>query len=208
MNRVYLVLLCIALFILAGCSGRQNNVTFKAVVESVSEHGMMVVTSDNVGFDKASVGYTEALKLDFEPAAGQTVEITILPKIRESYPVQVTAVRIALIQTGGAPSIKAEYRKISAEEAKAMMDAGNVTVLDVRTASEYAEGHIKNAILLPDTDINSKAHAVLPDKQAKILVYCRSGRRSELAARALVQMGYINVYDFGGIIDWPYETVK
>jgi phage shock protein E len=89
-----------------------------------------------------------------------------------------------------------------------MMDAGGVIILDVRTQEEFDGGHIKDAVLLPDTDVAQKAETVLPDRNARILVYCRSGRRSGLAAHALVDLGYTEVYDFGGIIDWPYDTVK
>lgn len=102
----------------------------------------------------------------------------------------------------------AEYRKINAEDAKARMDAGDVIVLDVRTPEEYAQGYIEGAILLPDYEIASKAETVLPDKDATILVYCRSGNRSAGAAKKLVELGYTGVYDFGGIFDWPYEVVK
>ena len=102
----------------------------------------------------------------------------------------------------------AVYRRISAEEARQMMDAGNVIVLDVRTQPEFAEGHIPEAVLLTDSDIAARAGEVLPDKDATILVYCRSGRRSEMAANKLVEMGYTGIHDFGGIIDWPYEVVK
>jgi len=101
----------------------------------------------------------------------------------------------------------AEYRNISPEEAKALIDGGNVIILDVRIKEEYDGGHIKDAILLPDTDIVEQAETVLPDKTAKILVYCRSGRRSASAAKELIAMGYTNVLDFGGIIDWPYQIV-
>ena len=77
-----------------------------------------------------------------------------------------------------------------------------------RTDTEYNEGHIENSVLLPDYTIEDKAEEVMPDKDAMILVYCRSGRRSANAAEKLADMGYNNVYDFGGIIDWPYGTVK
>lgn len=89
-----------------------------------------------------------------------------------------------------------------------MMDSGNgVIVLDVRTPEEFQTGHIAGALLIPDTEIVNKAPSLLTDKSAVILVYCRSGRRSALASEALIQLGYRNVYDFGGIIDWPYEVV-
>ena len=101
-----------------------------------------------------------------------------------------------------------EYIEIGAEDAKKVMDSEEVIVLDVRTQAEYDDGHIENAVLLPVDEISAKAEDVLKDKNAKILVYCRSGNRSATAARTLINMGYTNVYDFGGIIDWPYEIVK
>lgn len=95
----------------------------------------------------------------------------------------------------------ATYHRITPDEAQAKMD-GDVIILDVREQWEFAEGHIPNALLLPDYDIEAKAADLLPDKDKTILVYCRSGRRSEIAARQLIQMGYTQIYDFGGIIDW------
>jgi rhodanese-related sulfurtransferase len=98
--------------------------------------------------------------------------------------------------------------KITAEEAKKKIDENkDVIVLDVRTQEEYESSHIEGAILIPDTDISDHAEEVLTDKSATILVYCRSGRRSALAAQNLSDLGYTSVYDFGGIIDWPYEVV-
>jgi len=103
----------------------------------------------------------------------------------------------------------AVYQKISAKEAKQMMDeGGDFILLDVRTAEEFAEKRIAGAILIPDFEIAARAAAELTDKDARILVYCRSGRRSALAAQALADLGYTNVYDFGGITSWPYETVS
>lgn len=99
------------------------------------------------------------------------------------------------------------YRKITAEQAYEMMNMQEVTIVDVRTQSEYDEGHIQNAVLIPNETIGSEPPANLPDKNAIILVYCRSGRRSEEAARKLVNLGYVSVYDFGGINDWTYDTV-
>ena len=100
-----------------------------------------------------------------------------------------------------------EYRKITAEQAYEMMNTQEVVIVDVRTQSEYDEGHIQNAVLIPNETIGSDPPANLPDKNAIILVYCRSGRRSEEAARKLVNLGYVSVYDFGGINDWTYGTV-
>ena len=102
---------------------------------------------------------------------------------------------------------RAAYVNITAEEAKRIMDSEEgYIILDVRTQEEYDQGHIPNAILIPDTEIKNKAEEVMTDKDQLILVYCRSGRRSKLAAEALVDLGYTNIKEFGGIIDWPYET--
>ncbi len=108
-----------------------------------------------------------------------------------------------------APTPKpAEYHKISAADAKARMDSGDeLIVLDVRTQDEFDAGHIPGAILLPNETIFDTPPDLLPDLEAEILIYCRSGNRSAQAANKLVAMGYNNVYDFGGIIDWPYEVV-
>ena len=104
---------------------------------------------------------------------------------------------------------KTEYRKISAEEAKKMLDENtDAILLDVRTETEFRESHISGATLLPHNEIEKKAADMLPNKDALILVYCRSGVRSRAAANALTSMGYTNVYDIGGIINWPYGTKK
>ena len=100
----------------------------------------------------------------------------------------------------------AVYVNITAEAAKQIMDSEEgYIILDVRTQEEYDQGHIPGAILIPDTEIKAKAEKVLADKDQLILVYCRSGRRSKLAAEALVELGYTNIKEFGGIIDWSYE---
>ena len=103
----------------------------------------------------------------------------------------------------------ATYEQITAKEAKAVMDTKqNHIIIDARTEEEFAEGHIENAILIPEYEIAQRAEKELPDKDAMILVYCRSGRRSKIASQELVKLGYTNVKEFGGIIDWPYEIVK
>jgi len=89
-----------------------------------------------------------------------------------------------------------------------MQDTKEYILLDVRTEGEFVNEHIEGAILIPDNEIGERATDELPDKNALILIYCRSGRRSEAAARELVEMGYTNVYDFGGILDWPFETIS
>lgn len=101
----------------------------------------------------------------------------------------------------------AVYVNITAEEAKQIMDSEEgYIILDVRTQEEYDEGHIPGAIVISHEEIAEKAEDVLTDKDQLILVYCRSGRRSKIAAEALVELGYTNIKEFGGIIDWPYET--
>ena len=101
----------------------------------------------------------------------------------------------------------AAYLNITAEKAKQIMDTEEgYIILDVRTQEEYDEGHIPGAIVISREEIAEKAEDVLTDKDQLILVYCRSGRRSKLAAEALVELGYTNIKEFGGIIDWPYEV--
>ena len=103
----------------------------------------------------------------------------------------------------------ATYEQISGAEAKALMDSeSGYIILDARTQEEYDEGHIPGAIMIPEYEIAERAEKELPDKDQLILVYCRSGRRSKIAAEELVKLGYTNVKEFGGIIDWEYEIVK
>ena len=100
-----------------------------------------------------------------------------------------------------------EYVNITAEEAKQIMDSKEgYIILDVRTQEEYDQGHIPGAIVISHEEIPDKAEEVLTDKNQLILVYCRSGRRSKIAAEALLELGYTNIKEFGGIIDWPYEV--
>ena len=103
----------------------------------------------------------------------------------------------------------ATYEQISGAEAKALMDSeSGYIIIDARTQEEYDQGHIPRAILIPEYEIAARAEKELPDKDQLILVYCRSGRRSKIAAEELVKLGYTNVKEFGGIIDWEYEIVK
>ena len=101
------------------------------------------------------------------------------------------------------------YEQITPQEAKTIMDTEkDYIIIDARTEEEFAEGHIENAVLIPEYEIAERAEKELPDKEQLILVYCRSGRRSKIASDELVKLGYTNVKEFGGIIDWPYEIVK
>ena len=120
---------------------------------------------------------------------------------------------VLLCLTGFAGCVQEEknmentYQQITAQEAKTIMDTEkDYIIIDARTEEEFAAGHIANAILIPEYEIAERAEAELPNKDALILVYCRSGRRSKIASEELVKLGYTNVKEFGGIIDWPYET--
>ena len=107
------------------------------------------------------------------------------------------------------PTIHPEaiYMNITAAQAKEIMDTQTgYIILDTRTQEEYDEGHIPGAILIPYDEIAEKAEAMLTDRNQLLLVYCRSGRRSKIAAETLVELGYTNIREFGGIIDWPYEV--
>ena len=111
------------------------------------------------------------------------------------------------VESGGEEN--AVYLNISAAEAKEIMDTqSGYIILDVRTEEEYAAGHIAGAILIPDYEIDTRAESELPDKDQLILVYCRSGRRSKNAAQMLLELGYTDIREFGGIIDWPYDIEK
>lgn len=100
------------------------------------------------------------------------------------------------------------YKTISAQEAKKQMEEGNpITIIDVRTQEEYESGHIKDAINIPLETIGKSRTEMLPDQEARIMVYCRSGVRSKRAAKQLIENGYTDVIDFGGINDWSYGTV-
>ena len=99
------------------------------------------------------------------------------------------------------------YVNITPEEAKHIMDTEDgYVILDVRSQEEYEQSHIPGAIVIPHTEVDARAEDVLTDKNQMILVYCRSGRRSKMAAEVLVELGYTNIKEFGGILDWPYEV--
>jgi len=101
------------------------------------------------------------------------------------------------------------YRKIKAETAYQMMqESKSFVLLDVRSMEEYLDRHIDGAILIPVNELEKRSASELPDKNTLIFVYCRSGGRSANASRALVGQGYTQVYDIGGIMDWPYKTVS
>jgi phage shock protein E len=120
----------------------------------------------------------------------------------------LSIILLSLIACDKSPK-EGEYRKISAEEAKKMLDENKEAVLiDVRTSEEFEAGHIQGSILIPYDVITEQIESVVADKKTAIIVYCRSGNRSKKAADALIAMGYSQVYDMGGIVDWPYEITE
>ena len=113
-----------------------------------------------------------------------------------------------LLLTGcGGNAADGSYQQITQEKAKEMMDTQEVIILDVREQDEFDNGHIPGAVLLPVGTIDENTAAdVIPEKDSTVLVYCRSGNRSKTASAALADLGYTNIYEFGGINTWPYET--
>ena len=98
------------------------------------------------------------------------------------------------------------YQKITPVVVKERLDKGEkLIIVDVRTKEEYDSGHIANSLLIPYDEIEKKAPALLTDKNAAIIVYCRTGRRSADAVQKLESLGYTNLRDLGGILSWPYE---
>jgi len=116
----------------------------------------------------------------------------------------IIAIGMVLVSCSGDSTI--DYDTITAEEAKELMVEGNI-ILDVRTQMEYDTGYIEGATLLPLDQIVNGDVDILSDKEQVILVYCRSGNRSAQASKALVELGYTNVKDLGGVISWPYDLV-
>lgn len=125
---------------------------------------------------------------------------------------RITMLLLALLMLTGceaAVPMSPTYRQITMSEAVEMMSREtNYIILDVRTPEEYRDEHIPGAINIPNEDIGTKEPSELPDKDQLILVYCRSGNRSKQASRKLAELGYTNIVEFGGIIDWPGETVS
>lgn len=188
-----LISAAIVLLCFAGCNKNAKEITFSAVILSSYGNSMSVSIADKrADFYSADVKFSS---LDFVPETGRAVTITTSEIVYET-PVQVTAKSIELIPV--------KYKKITADEAYEKIQAGGVTVVDVSSEDEFNLGHIAGAVLLTEDDIREKAEAVLPDKQAEILVYCRSGDRSEIAARSLISLGYTNVTDFGTLSDWQH----
>lgn len=125
--------------------------------------------------------------------------------MKKLLPIFITA--LLLVGCAAHTEREVSYRQITMDEAVAMMEEEEgYIILDVRTAAEFDEKHIPGAINIPNETIGTDAIPELPDKDQLILVYCRSGNRSKQASEKLMKLGYTNVVEFGGIIDWPGET--
>ena len=130
-------------------------------------------------------------------------------KINKRFLIALLTFTLPLGCVGCSDGGSATYEQIDGAKAKALMDSERgYIIIDARTQEEYDQGHIPGAILIPEYEIADRAEKELPDKDQLILVYCRRGRRSKIAAEELVNLGYTNVKEFGGIIDWKYEIEK
>ena len=208
-----LIFVFACVLVLAGCNNRSmnyiiaNEPNITGVVKEANEQSILIENEKGeywVSLNVENKDSTTHFNL------GDEVVVYYNGIIAESYPMQINTVYAITLKE---PADRAEnnqeavYVNITVEEAKKIMDAEEgYIILDVRTQEEYDQGHIPNAILIPDTEIKDKAEEVLTDKNQLLLVYCRSGRRSKLASEILVELGYTNLKEFGGIIDWPYET--
>ena len=122
--------------------------------------------------------------------------------------VSIIAALVFLLAVSGCsvPEEGSDYMNISQKKAKEMMEnLEEFVLLDARTEEEFSEGHIPGAVLIPHYEVSEKAEEQIPEKDVPVFVYCRSGNRSKTASKALFDLGYSEVYEFGGIIDWPYE---
>ena len=210
---IALLLSLICLLGLIGCSNRSmnyiiaNEPNITGIVKEANENAILIENEKGeywVSLNVENKDSTTHFNL------GDEVVVYYNGNIAESYPMQINTVYAITLKE---PADRAEnnqeavYVNITAEEAKQIMDSEEgYVILDVRTQEEYDQGHIPGAILIPDTEVEVTAEDVLTDKDQLILVYCRSGRRSKLASEILVELGYTNIKEFGGIIDWPYET--
>lgn len=169
-------------------------------------------TNERKSSDKISIGITKHTNgiNDFY-VVGNKVKITYNGVIMESYPAQIVVTKVELI--GGynlsKDNIKEEIKNVSMDEIVNIMNENqNYIILDVRTVEEYNDGHIPNAICIPNETISEDVINKLPNKEQLLLIYCRSGNRSKQAANKLQELGYTKLVEFGGIIDWKGEIVK
>lgn len=209
---IALILVMLCLLGLAGCSNGSmnyiiaNEPNITGVVKEANEQSILIANENGEYWVSLNVENEDSMT---HFSIGDEVVVYYDGNIAESYPMQINTVYAVTLKE---PADRAEnnqeavYVNITAEEAKQIMDSEEgYIILDVRTQEEYDQGHIPGAILIPDTEVEVTAEEVLTDKDQLLLVYCRSGRRSKLASEILVELGYTNIKEFGGIIDWPYE---
>lgn len=207
LKSIFLVATVVMVILIsAGCKDESVNhtVTYQGKIISISDNENFVIrVNDSADLISLSINkeveFGKDVSRDFY--VGNLIEIQTGLEVMESWPLQVNLFKIA-------ENKPAAYLKISQDVAKKIMDTQETIVIDVRTLEEYEGGHIKNAILVPVDQIEENADKVLSDKNASILVYCRSGNRSKSASMKLVDLGYKNIYDFGGINIWKHEIVK
>ena len=201
---VSLAVILLILTTAAGCTDKESRFTVTAEITGLAEGGVTILADypETAGFTSAFVAVPETVAEGFTFKTGQKVEITLRHTAGGSGTDDLEAVAVKLIEE---QDVTVPYQTITPEQAKQFIDAGGSVILDVRQPDEYATGHIRSAVLLPVGEIEAQSATVLPDKDMKILVYCRSGNRSAVAAAALQTLGYTDVNDFGGIIDWPYD---
>lgn len=217
-----------AFFLFSACKPSLNDViadkpSVQGTVESVQK-GAILLAADETEEERASsdqflvsldAEYSDSVTHFYE---GDRVTVYYDGTIAESYPAQINQVyAITLLEAGearkeaekeqGAAKNADGYTEITPEAAREMMDADpDAVILDVREQSEFDTGHVPGAVLLPVGTISEEsAAAVLPEKGTTVLVYCRSGNRSKQASKALAKLGYTEIYEFGGVNDWPYE---
>ena len=215
------------LFLFSACKPSLNDVIAtkpckQGVVESVYEQSILLAEDKAEGDPNTGGLYSVSLDVEYSDSMtnfyeGDRVAVYYDGGIAESFPGQINDVYAILLLEAGDARKEAEkeqgagqnadgYTEITPEAAKEMMDADpDAVILDVREQNEFDAGHIEGAVLLPVGTISEEsAAALLPDKETTVLVYCRSGNRSKQAAKALAELGYTQIYEFGGINDWPY----
>lgn len=216
------------LLILTACKPSLNDVIAdkpckQGVVEHVYEKEILLAEDKIEGDPNTGGYYSVSLDVEYSDSMtqfyeGDRVAVYYDGGIAESWPGQINHVYAILLLEAGEARKEAEkeqgadknadgYTEITPEAAKEMMDADpDAVILDVREQSEFDTGHVPGAVLLPVGTIDEEsAAAVLPDKETTVLVYCRSGNRSKQASKALAKLGYTQIYEFGGVNDWPYE---
>ncbi len=189
-NRLLLIAAMAAAVTVTGCSAKKETGKNETEAKQTTEAAKQETAAETA----AEAGTETAAETAAEAAAETVTEAGTASVAEES-------TRTA-VQAG-------TYQQIGMQEAKDIMDSEEgYIIMDARSQDEFDQGHIPGAIVLPHTEVREKAEELLPNKDQKILVYCRSGNRSKQASQVLVELGYTNVIEFGGINSWPYETEK